>query len=300
MPSSNVAIIDLGSNTFHLLICQVSKGSFTEVYRKRLFIGLAEGGIELINDQALYRAREGFSDFRQILLEYDISKTKIIGTAALRSASNASLVNHMAEEILGQPIEIIAGEREAELIYKGVSLITDTSINHHLIMDIGGGSTEFILISNGKRTWSQSFNIGVAVLHELFHKSEPIANEDIGRMEQFLDHTLQPLHKTVSGKDVTNLIGASGSFEVVVTMNDGKLSSNTVHSYDPKDFELFEEKVISATYEDRALLKGMPQSRVKLIVVAFILMRYVLRLTKPKQILVSPYALKEGVIVEMM
>ena len=83
-------------------------------------------------------------------------------------------------------------------------------------------------------------------------------------------------------------------------MNDGKLSSDTVHSYDPQDFELFEEKVISATYEDRAQLKGMPQSRVKLIVVAFILMRYVLRLTKPKQILVSPYALKEGVLMEMM
>lgn len=298
--NKTVAIIDLGSNTFHLLICQISRGSFHEKFRKRIFVGLAEGGIEKIKTSALVRARKAFEEYQDILTKHDIQDLKILGTAALRSATNASEVNNMVQSIFGKPIEIINGEREAELIYKGVSQIIDTKKGVHLIMDIGGGSTEFIIVENGKSVWAHSFNIGVAVLHEMFHKSDPISKTEINKLNQFLNTTLSPLKLELEYYTVQKLIGASGSFEIIVAMNGKKMSSSNVHSFDLDAFSVLEHEVVSSDYDTRANLKGMPKSRVKLIVVAFLLMKHIINLINPRQIVVSPYALKEGVIVEMM
>jgi len=295
-----LAVIDLGSNTFHLLIVNAKDGSFEEVHRHRIFVGLAEGGIDSIKDTAIQRAKQALVTFKDTLEKYDVSKLSIIGTAALRSASNASLVDHLAKEILGQPIQIIEGLREAELIYKGVSQLIDCSSGDHMIMDIGGGSTEFIVISDGKPYWSQSFNIGVAVLHELFHKSNPISDIEISNLNSHLDKVLAPLQEVLKGKEIKNLIGASGSFEVVVSMSGGSVDNHKVSTYDIADFNLIAKKVIPADFHTRAAFEGMPKTRVKLIVVAFVLLDYVLKLTGSEQITVSPYALKEGVLGELL
>jgi len=297
---SNVAVIDLGSNTFHILVCRLGEGVFYQVHRQRLFIGLAEGGITIINDNAIVRAREGFLAFQQIINNHNVDQVKIIGTAALRSASNAKVIEDLCLEILGHPIEIVNGGREAELIYKGVSQLADCQAGHHIIMDIGGGSTEFIVIKDGVPIWSKSYNIGVAVLYDMFHKSEPIALSEISELNSYLTTTLVELKEITSTLNIQQLIGASGSFEVVVTMNDSQLSAHEVMSYAIDDFADIAHEVIASDLTTRTEMPGMPASRVKLIVVAFLLMRYTLDLVKPKTIIVSPYALKEGVLSEML
>ncbi len=298
--SKSVGIIDLGSNTFHLLICDVSVDTFDEVYRERIFVGLAEGGISTLKPEAIVRAEEAISAFGSVLDSHNLDSLRILGTAALRSADNASEVNEIVEKILGQPIEIIEGHREAELIYKGVALIANCDEGDHLIMDIGGGSTEFILIRDGNMTWSQSFNIGVAVLHEMFHKKEPIAKADIEKMTDYLDETLRPLLDATKEANLRTLIGASGSFEVVAAIGgDEPLAKNSVSTINIEKFKEIEAKITSANFAERAAIKGMPESRVKLIVMAMLLLRYVINHLSPDEIVVSPYALKEGLLSEM-
>ena len=100
-----------------------------------------------------------------------------------------SYMKRFAEEVtekIGFEIDVIDGKREADLIFKGVSLLYPMNGNH-LIMDIGGGSVEFILVKDGLNVWSKSYNIGVGVLHNLFHKTDPIAKEELSALISFLN-----------------------------------------------------------------------------------------------------------------
>ena len=296
----NLAVIDLGSNTFHLLLAEVVSTGFVEIHRERIFVGLAEGGIATIRPAAIVRAQQAIQQLADTVQAYEIDQLRIVGTAALRSAQNGYIINDAVRDVFGQDIEIISGIREAELIYKGIQLLSEVTDDTQLIIDIGGGSTEFILVAKGELLWSQSFNIGVAVLHELFHKSEPISAADVAKMDRFLEHELQPLALQLAQHTVHELVGASGSFEVMATMAGRPVELDQLQTFTVDNFYAAEELVVAADYEQRLRLEGMPASRVKLIVVAFLLIRYVVRLSGCKSISISPYALKEGLIAETM
>jgi len=299
MGSKRVGIVDLGSNTFHLLVCDVEEGKFAEVHRRRQFVALAEGGIEIIKDSAIERATAALQQIAADIAAHEVKNIKIVGTAALRSATNAKVIHTIVKELLQQSIEVIAGSREAELIYKGISLLPGTQTGSHLIMDIGGGSTEFIVVSDGQLLWSQSFNIGVGVLHELFHKQEPMAGSDIRRMNAYLTEVLLPLKIELGQHPVDTIIGASGSFEVLASMQRLPLHTDQLMVFDQSVFSNLEQDVVQSDYEARAQLPGMPSTRVKLIVVAFVLLRHIIDLAKVDTISISPYAIKEGLLSEM-
>ncbi|HMU04396.1 MAG TPA: hypothetical protein PJ990_12270, partial [Saprospiraceae bacterium] len=165
-----IAVIDLGSNTFHLLIVKLGDDhTFETTYRERVFTGLSDGGIDIISNEKLAFGLETLRHFKNRLDEYQVIELKVIGTAVLRKASNRQLFIDEANKILNAHINIIDGQKEAEYIYKGIMLLPVLRVGTHLIMDIGGGSTEFILVSDGKKLWSESYTLGVGVLHNLFH-----------------------------------------------------------------------------------------------------------------------------------
>jgi len=297
--NKTVGILDLGSNTFHLLIAEFSNGKFEIKLKKRIFVGLAEGGIESIKKSALQRAENALSQFAAIVSNQNLDKFQIIGTAALRSAKNAQLIQNICIHLFKKKIDIIDGAREADLIYKGVKQVAKIEKGNHLIMDIGGGSTEFILIEKGKNIWAKSFNVGVGILHNLFHKNEPISFKEIDSLNAYLDTTLSQLIKKVSTLKIDSLIGASGSFEIIASMTNKPIFDHQTQLIDIGDFYKIAYKVISSDYEKRAGLAGMPATRVKLSVVAFLKLKFILDLVKPKTIEVSPYALKEGLLAEI-
>jgi len=299
MDSSRVAIVDLGSNTFHILICDLQRDSFSEVHRRRLFVALAEGGIEVIKSTAIARASDALQQMAADIATHNVKQVKIVGTAALRSATNATEIHKLVQFHFNQDIEVIAGKREAELIYKGIMLLPGATTGSHLIMDIGGGSTEFLIVQEGRLLWSHSFDIGVGVLHELFHKSEPMRPEEIVAMQDHLHNVLTPLREELTRHPVHSIIGASGSFEVLASMQGVPIAANQLITFEQGAFEAIEKAIIIADYETRTNMEGMPATRVKLIVVAFVLLRYVIDLAALKDISMSPYAIKEGLLSEM-
>lgn len=294
-----VGVIDLGSNTFHILIVDADEnGSFDTIYRERCFVGLAEEGIEKISKHAIQKGLEILTKFKQILVHHNVSKYKVTGTAALRTAQNKDVFINAAQELLDIEIEVIGGQREAELIFKGVSLLHPMNGNH-LIIDIGGGSVEFVLVKEGRKVWSKSANIGVGVLHSKFHKSEPIAKEEISNLKDFLAIQLKEMIDLAKDWNIDALIGASGSFEVVESMNNKPILTHTTSVVSLSAYAQVSNRIIRASRTERDSMEGLPSSRVKLIVVAMILIDFVIDLVQPNEIIISPFALKEGLLSEL-
>lgn len=294
------AVIDLGTNTFHLLIVSTNKdGSFTELYRERKFIKLGENGVDQIGDAPYQRGLNALSDFKKVLDEYVVDDVRVFGTAALRTASNGP--NFVAEikKKTNLDITIISGDEEARLIYLGVRQAVSFGSDIGMIMDIGGGSVEFIIADNTQIFWAQSFPIGVSVLCNEFHKTQPISTSEIKNIEKHLDRILEPLRNTLKDVQVNNLIGASGTFDVLELMLDNEKISEVHTEVSAADFEPLYQKFLKTTLEERLQMPNLPRDRADMIIVALILIDYILKLAKIEKITVSAYAMKEGMLAEM-
>ncbi len=294
------AVIDLGTNTFHLLIVSSNTdGSFTELYRERKYIKLGENGVERIGDAPYLRGIEALLGFSKTLKEYIVDEVRVFGTAALRTASNGPQFVSEIKEKTGLDITLINGDEEARLIYLGVRQAVPFGSDIGLIMDIGGGSVEFIIADKTQIYWAQSFPIGVSVLRNKFHEKEPISAIEIEDVRKHLSLTLEPLKDTLKDYQVNNLIGASGTFDVLeMILVEEKLSD--LHSeVSAVDFEPLYQEFLKTTLEQRLEMSKLPNDRADMIIVALILIDYIIELAKIEKITISAYAMKEGMLSEM-
>ena len=178
------AIIDLGTNTFHLLIVEDKNTLFKDSVPAKI----GKGGISqgIISEEGIQRALTVLKRFKQIIDEQGVRAERVFatGTSAIRNAGNKEeFVKRVLEET-GIQIQVISGDKEAELIYFGVKEavdITETS----MIMDIGGGSVEFIICNNEKIFWKQSFEIGGQRLMDKFMKNDPISMRSVQQMNDY-------------------------------------------------------------------------------------------------------------------
>lgn len=294
------AVIDLGSNTFHLLITDIDEnGQLCEVYRNRAFTFLSDGGIDIIREERMQEGLKVLETFKIKIDYFNPIKLRVIGTAVLRTASNRQKFIEGAQRILGVNVEIISGDTEADYIYKGITISKELLYGRHLIMDVGGGSTEFILIDDHQKIIAESFKLGAGVLQALFHQSDPITPKEIDSIKTYIQNMLHSFLEKCQNQTLKSLVGASGSFEILESMMSNEVSTTQVS---PVRLETFDElyfKIINSSEAERLQMPGLPPERVKLIVVGMILKKVIIEMFKPEYILVSPYALKEGILREM-
>jgi exopolyphosphatase/guanosine-5'-triphosphate,3'-diphosphate pyrophosphatase len=299
--NKKVAVIDLGTNTFHLLIAEIrAANQFKTIFRKRHFVKLAEEGIQTIGKKPLARGFEALKCFREILDEHGIKKVKAIGTAALRTASNGAAFIKEVKQKYNIQIELIDGSREAELIYKGVTLAVPFKERNYLLMDIGGGSVEFIIANQRQILWAQSFPIGVAVLYKNFHQTEPMAASELYELQTFLNRILKPLCLALKEHPCSILVGASGTFDVLEFLLSKEQNLENHAFVAVKDFFPLYLRLLRSTKKERFDLKEIPDTRADMIVVALVLIEHILKLASIKDIIVSNFAMKEGILSEMM
>lgn len=294
------AVIDLGTNTFHLLIVKKSDSLFKEVYRKRVFVNIAEEGIITLGENCYRRGIDTILEFHTALQKFDVKEVRAFGTAALRTATNGPQFSNEIIKRTGIIIEIIDGKREAQLISLGTKAIVDMTSGNFLIMDIGGGSVEFILIKDGQDSYVQSFPIGITALYNKHKHNEPISTQETNQINKYLEIILAPLKVQISGIRLDGLVGASGSYEVLEKILSGNINTKTSSRFGIKSIIKEIDKVLKMTYKDRLTDPSIPEQRAKLIVIAFILMKHVLGLSKFNSLIISPFALKEGALIEMI
>ncbi len=297
--NSRLGVIDLGTNTFHLLIVDKKHDGFSELYRLRKHVFLAQKSILFIAKESMNRAVDALVDFKEKLIEYEVQTVKIIGTAALRRAENAKDLIEKVKNKCGLDIEVISGQREANLIAQGTRLSMNGYDDNYLVMDIGGGSVEFILMNNHETFWDKSYPVGVAILKKSFHHSEPITAMEVSKLKTYLHNEFKVLKAQCKRYRPSLLVGASGSFEVLAQLSAKNDSSKLLHEISLKEFKKLFNIIVESDYVQRKAIPKLPASRIELIVVALVLIEEVLKLSQVDKIMVSPYALKEGVIAEM-
>lgn len=295
------AVIDLGTNTFHLLIVETGADGQTwmPVMRERVFVKLAEEGIERIGSAAFERGLAALVLFRQHLDHYGIPPETVaaFGTAALRTAANAPEFMHEAWVRTGIQPQAISGDQEALLIYAGVRQAVPFPGNPVLVMDIGGGSVEMILADAGGPLWRRSFPVGVAVLFRRFHKSNPIAAGEIAAVENFLDEELRDLWETLAKHPTPTLVGAAGAFDIIDHLLLDPATKPALYGWIPQaDFEPLYEKIIRSTLAEREAWQNLIPERREMIVVGMILIRHILQRGNMREIYTSVYSMKEGML----
>lgn len=304
-----VAIIDMGTNTFHLLIADLfDLDSFNIIRNERIAVKLGQGGISnsRISENAQSRGLKTLKDFRKILNEDNsIVREEVYATSALRSATNS---DQFLDQILletGFSPKIIDGKLEAEFIYYGVLAGLKLSKEINLIMDIGGGSVEFIIANNEKIFWSQSFEIGAQRLLDLFQKSDPISESELAALENFLDKELVPVLQALQIHKPETLIGVSGTFDTITDILDNREDGN--HSWMSQDssfaidsFEKIRIELTKKTIKERMGTQGLPDFRAEMIVVAMALIHWLLNQHNFNKIRVSRFSLKEGILYSII
>lgn len=211
MSTVRIAIIDLGTNTFNLLVAEKNGSKIKRIPSTKDGVALGLGGINQnsIAEDAIDRAMKTLTNFCAIGKENKVDKYFAFGTSAIRNAKNAQQFIDKVWQELNLKIEVISGAREAELIYKGVSLGYNFTENT-LIMDIGGGSTEFIFAGAKGIIKAQSFEIGVSRIYQQFTFSDPMTKDDCQKIVDYLENKTKNFFNDIA---CDKLIGASGSFE---------------------------------------------------------------------------------------
>lgn len=300
--------MDLGTNTFHLLIAEPNTGIFfKEIRHEYVGVKLGEGGINegTIKTEAYERGISTLCNFGKFIEQYGVQSVKAIATSAMRSASNGQQFMDEVKQRTGISIETISGDLEAGYIYRGVKASGCLKEHKSLIVDIGGGSVEFILCDAQNIYYKQSFEIGAARLMARFHKADPIAYGEIEALNEYLDEKLVPLFEALTGQNVKNIIGSSGAFETfaeLVELDKGHtfdLKKTVTYHFDNGDLLHVLNKMVESTHTDRAATKGIIPVRVDMIVVASLLTRYLMNRLQINDVTMTAYSLKEGVLAEL-
>ena len=300
------AIIDMGTNTFHLMVVEWSNDGYEILLRERSAVRIGVGGINqnIITNEGIDRAVNALIRFKKKIDEFNVTDAFAFGTSALRNAKNTKDVIAKIKEATGIDTTIISGDEEARYIYNGVNLALKLGEEKSLITDIGGGSVEFI-IGNGKEIfWKQSFEIGAQRLLERFQKHDPILSSEIESVMKFFADSLAPLFEAMKIHSPKVLAGSSGTFD---TLSDIYCVQSGIEQKDlpetPLTIEAFEKiypKIISKNRSERLQIPGMIEMRVDMIVVACCLVKFILDSFSFEQIRVSSYSLKEGVLASLV
>ena len=294
-----LAALDLGSNSFHLLIAERDEDAFRIVERFSEKVQLGEGVASTgrISDAAMARAKDCLQDFREALDRHEITAMRVVGTKTFRTATNVAALLLHAEQ-LGLGIEIISGEREAELIYRGVSFALPADDEIRLVVDIGGGSTEFAMGVNQKPFLLRSLSIGCVSWRDRFFGSGKTDKDDFKTaVVAAREHIYMHRHEltAVSWKQV---YGSSGTAKMLATIaresgySDGLLTPEVLK--DIRDAALAFDKVSEIE------LPGLKPTRQSVLLPGLAIMTAVMRELGINRMFHSKTALREGLLLELL
>jgi exopolyphosphatase/guanosine-5'-triphosphate,3'-diphosphate pyrophosphatase len=310
VPHTNkrIAVMDLGTNTFHLLIAEGPADNFTEVLHDSEGVKLGAGGINkgIIQPDAFARGVDTMQRFQKHIEANNVQLVRAIATSAVRSAANGQDFISQVKDTTGIQIELINGEQEAAYIYNGIKASGCLNDENALIMDIGGGSVEFIIGNSSEVLWKQSFEIGAARLMDKFHQTDPIPVQSIKAMTGYLEGQLTDLFKAALQFRPTTLIGSSGAFESfaeVIELEKGNLfhlKKTKVYEFDIDELLGLIERLIRSTHAQRSGMTGIIPVRVDMIVVASLITIYIMQKLGLTDVTLSTYSLKEGVLAQML
>ncbi len=298
-----VAAIDLGTNTFILLIAEVEGGEIVRVLHDEVQVVRLGQGVHQSKEfhpEALGRAEACLAAFSGVIRKHRVERIRACATSAARDVRNTHELAALGEKY-GIPIEIISGEREAEYTYWGT--IRPPLQQPVLIVDVGGGSTEFIYGNHSGIIARQSIDLGSVRLTELFVSKHPIPMPELRLMTGFVKERITVLKAQLPLVDVKKIIAVAGTPTTLAMLDQGipEYSADHVDGYILKTDRLYKwfERLVGLRVDERQRLIGMQSGRADVIVAGLLILLAAAEAFDVKEFEVSTRGLRFGLAQEL-
>ena len=295
-----LAAIDLGSNSFHMVVARVIQNEVRRVTRlsEKVHLGAALDNKNCLTEEGQQRALACLERFAEQIEGIDLARVRVVGTNTLRAAKNGSVFRLRAEKVLGCPIEVISGREEARLIYLGVSHTLADDGEQRLVIDIGGGSTEFIL---GRRFESQeleSLHMGCVSYGMSFFPNGQISESGFDAAMLSARREVRHIQGSLKKTGWQQVVGASGTVKAIDQVIAANGWSEQGISYSA--LKKLRNHIVSASHYSEFSLLGLKESRMPVFASGVAILMGVFKQLNLDHMRVSDGALREGALYDML
>ncbi len=308
-----IAAIDMGTNSLHMVIVRIEPTlpAFSIIGREKETVRLGDREIATgcLKQGIMKKAIAALHRFQEIAKSLHAETIVAVATSAVREAPNGKDFLHRVKEQVGLSVDLISGPEEARRIYLGVLSGMEFNNQPHMIVDIGGGSTEIILGDSHQERVLTSTKVGaVRLTGELIH-SDPISNSEFQYLQAYVRGMLERSVDEVLGNlelgESSRLVGTSGTIETLAVIHaQDKLGyePSTLNGYQftLKDLREWVNRLRKMTYAERSTIPGMPDKRSEVILAGAVILQEAMTLLGANAITVCERSLREGVIVDWM
>jgi exopolyphosphatase/guanosine-5'-triphosphate,3'-diphosphate pyrophosphatase len=310
MESVRRAVIDVGTNSIKLLVADVRGRDVRPVHEESRQTRLGKGFYESnrLQPEAIARTAEAVWEFSEIARDKNAASIRVIATSAARDARNPTDLTTAVERAAGLKTDIISGAREAEWVFQGVATDAELATQPLLLLDVGGGSTEFILGHGAKKSFAHSFPLGTVRLLEKFPHSDPPTKAEFNScrdwLKNFLHHEvrsqLEPAFKNKTGG--IRLVGTGGTTSILARIEkklnrfDREKIERTVLSFE--QIVAHRKRLWSLPLAGRKEIPGLPKLRADVILTGVIIYETVMEEFGFQQLRVSTRGLRFAAVMD--
>lgn len=301
-----LAGIDIGTLTCRLLIADLTPGSLLkELQSDRRILRLGEGvdHARRLNDVVMDRVIHCLKEWREVIAAHRVDAVAAVATSAVRDAANREEFLRRVKQEAGFDVEIITGDEEARRTLLGIRSGLPAGVADILALDIGGGSTEFILDRPGKTPIVRSIDIGVVRLCERVLHHDPPTAEEIQQAREWVRKETEAAVDGMPGLSGVTFVGTAGTITSLAAMARKLLvyEPARIHNYRLKleTIRELERTLLSRTKAERVGLPGLEKNREEVIAAGTIIIRTIMETLGEKECLVSDLGLREGVVIDL-
>ncbi len=303
--SLRLAAIDVGSNSIHMIVAQAdADGGVTTLWRMKEPVGLGRMSFpsKRLSREAMDRAMSALARFQQAATQRQCEKIIAVATSAIREATNGGDFIQRVKRELKLTLRIISAREEARLIYLAVRHALPLGNDPHLIIDIGGGSVEFVVGDERRAMMLESRKLGAARMTAKFVKSDPISASDRKLLSRHYEKELGPLVDEVRTLGPVGVIGTSGTLENIAAMcvPEGGNGDTVVPVIDRRRFERLLALLVKSDTRERSKIRGLDDQRKDQIVAGAMLVGHLFRMLDMKRIQLCPAAMREGILLDYL
>ena len=298
--AATIAAVDLGSNSFHMIVASQDSGQFKVLDRLREPVRLAAGLTpeHRLSEEARARALACLERFGQRLREFPAGAVRAVGTNTLRRANRDGAFLEQARSALGHPIEIISGVEEARLIYQGVSHSVAADPGRRLVMDIGGGSTELIIGEDYSPRYLESLYMGCVSMSQRFFPDGSITKDGMRRAVLAAQLEFRQVLARIRKLPWQTETGASGTIKAIreIVISEGWSEQGITYP----SLKRLRKALLSAGRVDRLKLKGLSEERRPVLAGGFAILFAAFEVLEMQRMSVSTGALREGLLFDLL
>ncbi|WP_353929919.1 Ppx/GppA phosphatase family protein [Okeanomitos corallinicola TIOX110] len=308
-----IAAIDIGTNSLHMVVVKIEPTlpSFTMIAKEKETVRLGDRNLETgeLKPEVIKKAIACLGRFQELAKSLEAESIIAVATSAVRESPNGKDFIHKVETEIGLNIDLISGQEEARRIYLGV--LSGMEFNHqpHIIVDIGGGSTELILGDSQEPRSLTSTKVGAVRLTGEYITTDPISDQEFQYLQAYargmLERSVEDVLSHLQTHESHQLVGTSGTIETIATIHAKEkmgVVPSTLNGYQftLQDLRTWVTRLRRMNNVERAAVAGMPEKRSEVILAGAVILQEVMSLLNVESIVLCERSLREGVIVDWM